>query len=94
MVAEMRALLKEDGILFCSTLLQPEKMTEMGMNWWYAGPRNGHCSLYSAEALVGLFASVGMQVASASEALHVAYRVLPPFAAHLRIGREANERPS
>ena len=86
-VAQMHALLKDDGLILFSTLLQPKTINEIGLSWWYAGPRNGHCSLYSEEALMWLFASVGMQVASSNEALHVAYRRVPSFAAHLRIGR-------
>jgi tetratricopeptide (TPR) repeat protein/SAM-dependent methyltransferase len=82
----MDRLLKEDGVILFSTLLQPKDFDQCGLGWWYAGPRNGHCSLYSAEALVRLFASVGMKVASWNEALHLAYRRVPPFAAHLRIG--------
>jgi len=86
-IAQMHALLKEDGLILFSTLLQPATIVETGLSWWYAGPRNGHCPLYSADALLRLFASVGMQVASSSEALHLAYRSVPSFAAHLRIGR-------
>ena len=82
----MDGLLKEDGLILFSTLLQPKDFDQRGLSWWYVGPRNGHCSLYSAEALVQLFASVGMKVASWNEALHLAYRRVPAFAAHLRIG--------
>ena len=82
----MDGLLKEDGVILFSTLLQPKDFDQQGLGWWYAGPRNGHCSLYSAEALVRLFASVSMKVASWNEALHLAYRRVPSFAAHLRIG--------
>jgi tetratricopeptide (TPR) repeat protein/SAM-dependent methyltransferase len=82
----MDGLLKEDGLILFSTLLQPKDFDQRGLSWWYVGPRNGHCSLYSAEALVQLFASVGMTVASWNEALHLAYRRVPAFAAHLRIG--------
>ena len=91
-LASIASLLKtrerdgEDGLLLFSTLLQPEDMQQIGVNWWYAAPRNGHCSLYTANALVRLFASVGMQVASSSPALHLAYRRVPGFARHLRIG--------
>jgi hypothetical protein len=42
------------------------------LNWWYAGPRNGHISLYSAEALRRLFATHGMTVQSYSAGLHCA----------------------
>ena len=95
-VAAMASLLKtreadgDDGLILFSTLLQPKDLQQMGMSWWYAAPRNGHCSLYTADALTRLFASVGMQAASAGSALHLAYRRVPGFAAHLRIGGGAN----
>jgi len=77
----------EDGLLLFSTLLQPEEIQQTGLSWWYAAPRNGHCSLYTASALTRLFASVGMQAASAGPALHLAYRRVPGFARHLTLER-------
>ena len=95
--ATMASLLKtreedgEDGLLLFSTLLQPEDIVQTATNWWYVAPRNGHCSLYSANALARLFASVGMQVASSNASLHLAYRRIPGFARHLRIGTVQEE---
>ena len=71
-VAEIARLLAPGGMVLFSTLLQPEDMATQGLNWWYAGPRNGHISLYSAEALRRLFATHGMTVQSYSAGLHCA----------------------
>jgi hypothetical protein len=40
-------------------------------------------SLYSRESLTILFQQLGLQLFSISELVHVAYRTLPAFAAHL-----------
>jgi SAM-dependent methyltransferase len=86
-VATMIALLQEQGAILFSTLLQPATFEKTGLSWWYAGPRNGHISLYSPQSLAHLFAPHGMKVASFSEGLHIAYRQIPPFAAHLKLPR-------
>jgi tetratricopeptide (TPR) repeat protein len=81
----MHSLLEEEGLILFSTLLQPKNFDTIGLNWWYAAPRNGHVSLYSADSLIRLFAMVGLRVASYNENLHLAYRQVPGFARHLNI---------
>lgn len=82
-VATMVALLKSSGAILFSTLVQPAEFETIGLNWWYAGPRNGHVSLYSTLSLAHLFAPHGMRVSSFSEGVHIAYRQIPSFASHL-----------
>lgn len=82
-LAEMVSLLKDEGAILFSTLLQPDNFDQMGLNWWYAGPRNGHISLHSRKSMVSLFQQQGMQTASFSDGLHLAFRKLPSFAAQL-----------
>jgi len=84
-VATMVSLLKSEGAILFSTLLQPSAMASMGLNWWYAAPRNGHISLYTSAALAHLFNAHGLNVASFSENLHFTYRQVPRFAAHLNL---------
>jgi SAM-dependent methyltransferase len=84
-VATMVAMLKSEGAILFSTLLQPASFEKLGLNWWYASPRNGHVSLYSISSLAHLFKHHGMKVASFSEGLHIAYAQVPPFAAHLKL---------
>jgi len=82
-VATMVSLLKESGAILFSTLLQPAQFEAIGLNWWYAAPRNGHVSLYSTLSLAHLFQPHGMRVSSFSEGVHIAYREIPSFASHL-----------
>lgn len=82
-VARMISLLMETGAILFSTLVQPAEFDTIGLNWWYAGPRNGHVSLYSELSLELLFQPYGMRVRSFSEGVHMAYREIPAFASHL-----------
>ena len=82
-VATMVSLLKDEGAILFSTLVQPLEFDVIGLNWWYAGPRNGHVSLYSTLSLAHLFRPHGMRVSSFSEGVHIAYGVVPSFASHL-----------
>jgi 2-polyprenyl-6-hydroxyphenyl methylase/3-demethylubiquinone-9 3-methyltransferase len=74
MLEDMISLLNPDGAIFFSTLLQPGDFEQMGLNWWYVAPRNGHISIYSPAALKQLFQSRGFQVVSATDNLHIACR--------------------
>jgi SAM-dependent methyltransferase len=82
-VATIVSLLQHPGAVLFSTLVQPADFDAIGLNWWYAGPRNGHVSLYSAASLARLFEPHGMQVGSFTEGLHIAYKEIPAFASHL-----------
>ena len=84
-VESMVSLLKEQGAILFSTLLPPADFEALGLNWWYASPRNGHISLYSGQSLALLFQPHGMKVASFSSDLHLAYAEIPPFASHLKL---------
>jgi hypothetical protein len=65
---------------WCSLL----SSTAIGLNWWYAGPRNGHVSLYSELYRSSCcFSRHGMRVRSFSDGVHMAYRRIPAFASHL-----------
>ena len=84
-VAAMVSLLKKPGAILFSTLVQPADFESIGLNWWYASPRNGHISLYSTQSLAHLFKPHGMKIGSFSANLHIAYAQIPPFAAHLKL---------
>jgi 2-polyprenyl-6-hydroxyphenyl methylase/3-demethylubiquinone-9 3-methyltransferase len=79
---DMSRFLGEDSLILFSTLLQPENIDALGLNWWYAGPRNGHVSLYSKASLVRLLRSLGFLFASFNDNIHLAFRTIPPFARH------------
>ncbi|HEX4066178.1 MAG TPA: class I SAM-dependent methyltransferase [Acidobacteriaceae bacterium] len=86
-VAAMVSLLKHPGAILFSTLVQPANFDQIGLNWWYASPRNGHISLYTTASLAMLFERHGMKVGSFSEGMHIAFGEIPPFAAHLKLPR-------
>lgn len=75
-------LLASDGVVLFSTLLSDGAITRnQPLSWWYAAPRNGHISLFSAQSLRECLASVGLATSSASTNLHAAFRSIPPWAA-------------
>ena len=88
-VSEMSRLLADEGLIFFSTLTQPANFDEIRLQWWYASPRNGHFSLYSQRALTLLFQQNGLQLRSLTDLVHVAFRKLPAFAAHLVTANQA-----
>ncbi len=67
-------LLTPNGVVLFSTLLQPPEIAQVGMAWWYIGPRNGHVSLFSARALAIAWQRHGFTVSSFSPGSHLAFR--------------------
>jgi hypothetical protein len=86
-LGEMISLVNEPGIILFSTLFQPPQFDQVGLTWWYAGPRNGHLSLYSRRSMELLAQSFGYRLGSFNDVLHVLVKVLPPFAAHWAGGK-------
>jgi 2-polyprenyl-6-hydroxyphenyl methylase/3-demethylubiquinone-9 3-methyltransferase len=80
--ADMNALLADPGVILFSTLIQPADIDNVGLNWWYAGPRNGHVSLYSKASLAMLVERFGFTFGSFSDGWHVLFREIPDFAQH------------
>ncbi len=80
--ADMNDLVTDAGLIVFSTLVQPIDIEEKGLNWWYAGPRNGHVSLFSRPSLEYLVRRFGFQFGSFGENLHVLFREIPDFARH------------
>jgi 2-polyprenyl-6-hydroxyphenyl methylase/3-demethylubiquinone-9 3-methyltransferase len=74
------AHLADPGLILFSTLLQPADFEKLGMNWWYVGPRNGHVSMFSRDALARAWRSHGCNTGSFNDNLHVAFRTMPDFA--------------
>ena len=73
-VDDMLSLLEPDGIVLFSTLLQPPDFDQIGLNWWYIGPRNGHISIYSPLTLEHLFKPKGLSMVSLNGGMHLACR--------------------
>ncbi len=74
----------DPGAVYFSTLLQPADFDQLGLNWWYIGPRNGHISLFSRQALITAWGRHGFKIASFSDNLHLAFCTLPPYLAGLQ----------
>jgi 2-polyprenyl-6-hydroxyphenyl methylase/3-demethylubiquinone-9 3-methyltransferase len=78
--SEMNEFLADPGLIIFSTLVQSPDIDRQGLNWWYAGPRNGHASLYSQQSLAKVLGRFGLQLGSCNPSLHIAFRNLPEFA--------------
>lgn len=61
---------RPDGVLLFSTQLQPP---DVGADWWYIAPRNGHVSLHSDQSLRTLAQRCGARLISLSSAAHIVY---------------------
>ncbi len=74
------AHLAEPGLVLFSTQLQPPDLDKLALNWWYVGPRNGHVSMFSRNALALAWQRHSYKTASMTDNLHIAFRTLPEFA--------------
>lgn len=78
-IARILGCVAEPGLIMYSTLLQPADFVDQGLNWWYVGPRNGHISIFSKEALHIAWSRHGYKAVSLSENMHFAFRTLPSY---------------
>ena len=84
LVADLGSLLNPDGVVLFSTLLSDGNLSPgHPLSWWYAAPRNGHISLFSARSLAALGVIEGFSVGSFSQDLHAFWKNIPPWAAHI-----------
>jgi SAM-dependent methyltransferase len=81
---DLQALVSDEGLILFSTLLSDGEIRRaQPLRWWYAAPRNGHISLFSNESMRMCLNRRGFNFASASAHLHLAYRAVPAWAAHM-----------
>jgi hypothetical protein len=90
----LRTLCKDGLVVFSTLLSDGEIAPAKKVTWWYAGPRNGHISLFSTQSLHVCMLRSGFQFASASPNLHIAFRHLPAWAHHLMGTPEPQPEPS
>jgi SAM-dependent methyltransferase len=76
-VAKLIGCVAEPGAVLYSTLTLPDDFEQRGMSWWYIGPRNGHVSIFSKQALAMLWARYGYRNVSFNAGTHMAFRTLP-----------------
>jgi SAM-dependent methyltransferase len=74
----------EPGLILYSTLVQPANFDKIGLAWWYVGPRNGHVSIFTRQALALAWGRHGYKNVSLTDDLHFAFRTLPAYLAHLQ----------
>lgn len=78
--AAIGAYASDPGLVLFSTLVQPPDFDRLGLKWWYVGPRNGHVSMFSRQALALAWRRHGFQTASLTDNLHLAFKNMPAFA--------------
>lgn len=77
----LATLLDDEGVVIFSTLVSDGRVARgERLTWWYAGPRNGHISLFSSRSLTLLGERHGMRFGSFSPNLHAWWRTLPGWA--------------
>ena len=90
-VSDITDLVADGGAVLFATLVQPPDFAKITLGWWYVGPRNGHVTLYSRDALARLWGRFGFTVCSFNDNTHLAFRGAPPaFARHLGGGGSAS----
>jgi SAM-dependent methyltransferase len=82
-IASILEFSAEPGLIFFTTALQPPDFDQQRLNWWYVAPRNGHVSIFSRPALTAAWERHGYKVLSFNDTIHLAFRTLPQFLAHL-----------
>jgi len=71
LMRDLKALAADEAIILFSTVISdPYIAVNRRLDWWYASPRNGHISLYTADSLKRLALGAGWGLASFSEAFH------------------------
>lgn len=73
LIGDLDLLRKPDGKILFSTLLAPEDIDKVSVNWWYISPRNAHITIYTSKSLEILFGYFGLKVKSFNQNLHLAY---------------------
>ena len=58
---DLLSSLKPDGCILLSQTLQPDDILSIRGSWWYLGPRNGHVSSFTEEALERLGREFGLR---------------------------------
>lgn len=79
LMADLAALLDDDGAIFFSTLLVSDEIASEGIDkWWYCAPRNGHISFFTPQSLSRIGAEHGLKLGSFNEGFHFFFRQQPP----------------
>jgi 2-polyprenyl-3-methyl-5-hydroxy-6-metoxy-1,4-benzoquinol methylase len=74
-ITQIIECIAEPGLILFPTLLLPADFDTQRLNWWYIGPRNGHVSIFSKQALIA-------GIVQRQYPCRVSH--LPPLLAHLQ----------
>lgn len=69
MLEDIRSFLAFDGCVLFTTGIQPDDIAERRAGWWYVGPRNGHASIFTIDALGLLAARCGLVLHAGAEGM-------------------------
>jgi 2-polyprenyl-6-hydroxyphenyl methylase/3-demethylubiquinone-9 3-methyltransferase len=70
--------LAQDGMIIIGETLQPDDIERIRCSWWYAAPRNGHCSLFDRRTFATIADRLGLVFRShAPGGPHVLHRPSP-----------------
>jgi len=75
---DLMNLVKDDGLIFCTTEIVPHDIEIQKDKWWYVSPRTGHISFYTKECLSLLYKD--MNVVHVGSGIHIVYRKWPKWA--------------
>ena len=67
MLRDIRGLLADGGCVLLTTGIQPDDFETRRASWWYVGPRNGHASIFTSDALALLARSCGLVLNTGGE---------------------------
>ena len=82
--ADLASLATRKGLILTATLIQPKDIEQVGVEWWYIAPRNGHVTLHTRASLRTMWARQKLQFASFTDNLHFAGREPPAMLGRAR----------
>ena len=80
---QIASCLDPNGLILFSTLIQPADINQIGLDWWYIAPRNGHVSIFTRAAIAAVATPMGLNCGSFDDSIHALFRRPPDFARHL-----------
>jgi hypothetical protein len=81
LIKKINGVIHADSLVFFSTLLSDQYISKNErLSWWYAAPRNGHCSIYSRSSIELLAQSNLLRLASMGPSYHVYFKNFPDWA--------------
>lgn len=87
---DMLSYAADDCLLIIGTLASDNQVTKSRLDWWYAGPRNGHITLHSITSMGILFNKYGFSYYSPNNSLHIGVRGTPPDPRFVQIAKAAH----